>query len=185
MHHFFEAQYMCIRISVLLSNNYVRDQLERVTPQKSATLDFTVFCRLQICYQISALTSVVCISVTKGCTVAHLSNALWNMWDRSIGSYGDTSDKVTSENHWQITSRVTTKIVIHGSKCIILFLTRWTHNSAESLISPLSPRTVFSNLALWRHRSRSVTSCEREVTALWRHIRRLFLHAQIDVRADH
>ena len=46
-----------------------------------------------------------------------------------------TSDEVTSENHWQITSRVTKKIVIHGNECIILFLTRcfisWTHRSAK------------------------------------------------------
>ena len=35
-----------------------------------------------------------------------------------------TSDEVTSENHWQIASRVTQKIVIHGTECIILFLTR-------------------------------------------------------------
>ena len=34
-----------------------------------------------------------------------------------------TSDEVTSENQWQITSRVT-KIAIHGNECIILFLTR-------------------------------------------------------------
>ena len=36
-----------------------------------------------------------------------------------------TSDEVTSENHWQITSRVTKKIVIHGNECILLFLTRY------------------------------------------------------------
>ena len=30
----------------------------------------------------------------------------------------------TSENHLQITSRVT-KIVIHGNECIIFFLTRY------------------------------------------------------------
>ena len=45
-----------------------------------------------------------------------------------------TSDKVTSENDCLITSRVK-KIVIHGNKCIILFLTRyfmsWMHNSTQ------------------------------------------------------
>ena len=79
------------------------------------------------------------------------------------------------------------KIVIHGNECITLFLIRyfifWTHRSAtnnhRSLISPLSLRTVSSDLTLWRHHSWSVTSREREALALWRHIRRLFLHAQI------
>ena len=98
---------------------------------------------------------------------------------------------VTSENHWQITSRVTKQIVIHGNKCIILFLTRcfisWTHRSAtnnhRSLISPLLLGTVFSDLTLWRHHNWSVTSREREALALWRHIRWLFLHAQIGAKA--
>ena len=37
--------------------------------------------------------------------------------------------------------------------------------------------------ALWRHYSSSVTSRERGLLALWRHIRRLFLHAQIGAKA--
>ena len=44
-------------------------------------------------------------------------------------------------------------------------------------------RTVFSDLALWRHHSWFVTSRERGLQALWRHIRRLFLHAQIGATA--
>ena len=83
------------------------------------------------------------------------------------------------------------KIVIHGNECIILFLARyfisWTHSSAtnnhRSLISPLSLGTVFSDLTLWRHNSWSVASREREALALWRHFRRLFLHAQIGAKA--
>ena len=47
-----------------------------------------------------------------------------------------TSDEVTNENHWQITSDP--KTVIHGNECIILFLTRylmsWTHNSDKMII---------------------------------------------------
>ena len=85
-------------------------------------------------------------------------------------------------------------IVIHGNEYIILFLTRcfmsWTHSSAKndrrSFSSPLSPtwpRKVFSALALWRHHRWSVTSGEREVLALWRYIRQLFLHAQIGAKA--
>ena len=50
-------------------------------------------------------------------------------------------------------------------------------------ISPLSQGTVFSDLALWRHYSCSVTSREHGLLALWRHIRRLFLHEQIGAKA--
>ena len=42
---------------------------------------------------------------------------------------------------------------------------------------------VFSDLALWRHHSWSVTSREHEFLALWRHIRRTILHAQIGAKA--
>ena len=41
----------------------------------------------------------------------------------------------------------------------------------------------FSDLALWRHHGWSVTSREREALALWRHIPRLILHAQIGTKA--
>ena len=103
-------------------------------------------------------------------------------WMNSTEAYCSslTSDEVISENHRQIASRVTPqKIIFHSNECIVLFLTcyfmSWTHNSAKnnhrSLISQLSPRTVVSYLALWRHHSVSVTSCEREILALWRHIR--------------
>ena len=61
------------------------------------------------------------------------------------------------------------------------------HNSAQNnhrlLNSPLSPRTIVSDVALWRHYSWSMTSHKREVLALWRHILRLFLHAQIATKA--
>ena len=77
------------------------------------------------------------------------------------------------------------KIVIRGNECIILFLTRYfmsrtqiRQNNYWSLNEPLSPKKVFSNLVLWRPLSWSVTSCERGVLTLWRHIRRLFLHAK-------
>ena len=56
-------------------------------------------------------------------------------------------------------------------------------NNHWSLIWQLSSRTVFSDLALWRHHSWSVTSRERDILALWRHIRRLFLQAQIGTKA--
>ena len=102
-----------------------------------------------------------------------------------------TSDEVTSENHCRFASRVTKKFVIHGNECIILFLTRyfmsWTHKSAENyhraLISPLLPRVAFSDRALWRHYNWFVTSCEREILVLWRHICLLSLHAQFGTKA--
>ena len=86
------------------------------------------------------------------------------------------------------------KIVIHGNQRMNYFTPYtqfyvWIHNSRtaennhRSLISPLSSMKVFSDLTLWRHNSWSVTSHEREVRALWRHIRRLFLHAQIGAKA--
>ena len=94
-------------------------------------------------------------------------------------------------HEWKsLANRITSdpKYVIHGNECIISFLTRylksWTHNSAEtrSLISPSSLRIFFSDLVLWRHHSWSVTSCECRTLALRRHIRRLFLHAQIGAK---
>ena len=89
-----------------------------------------------------------------------------------------------SPHEWQ-------KIVIHGNECIILFLTRyfmsWTHKSAKNyhraLISPLLPRAAFSDRALWRHNNWSVTSCERQILVLWRHICLLSLHAQFGAKA--
>ena len=50
-------------------------------------------------------------------------------------------------------------------------------------ISPMSPRMVLYDSALWRHHSWSVKSCEREALALWRHIRRLFLQKQIGAKS--
>ena len=64
-----------------------------------------------------------------------------------------------------------------------VILCLWTHNLTENNyrfpISPLSLRTVFSDLALWCHYSWSVTSCKHRLLALWCHICRLFLHMQI------
>ena len=97
-------------------------------------------------------------------------------------------------HEWRsLANRITSdpKIVMHGNECIILFLTRyfisWTHNSAKKHRSPilqLSLRTIFSDLALCRHHSWSVTSRDRGVLAFWRHIGRLFLHAPIGQRGS-
>ena len=102
-----------------------------------------------------------------------------------------TSDEVTSENHWQIASRVTQKSLFTVTNVLFYFLHAilcpGTHQSAKnhhrSLFSQLSPRTAFSDFALWRHHSWSVTSREREILALWRHICRLFLHVEIGAKA--
>ena len=84
------------------------------------------------------------------------------------------------------------KIVIHDNECIISFLTRYfmsrARNSAKNnyrpLISSLTHRTVFSDLALWRQYSWSVTSPKRQVLAFWHHICRLFLEAQIGAKSS-
>ena len=83
------------------------------------------------------------------------------------------------------------KTASHGNECIILFLTRyfmsWTHfstkNNYRSLISPLSLRTVFSYLVLWRHHNWCVTSHEWRVLELWPHNHRFLLHAQFFLNA--
>ena len=126
-------------------------------------------------------------------------------------SWGDlpmifTSDEVTSENRWfandfhewqshhwkSLANNLTIdqKILIHGNECIILFLTRYftslTHhfatNNHRSLISPLSLRTVLSELTLWRHHDWSVTSDECDALALWPYFS-IFLDAQIGTNA--
>ena len=108
---------------------------------------------------------------------------------------------VTSEAICQNFSRVTWSLVKIIGKLLtqkllstvtnILFITYtlfWStphtvKSNYRSLVSPLSLKTVFSDLALWRHHSWSVTPREGGGTALWRHIRRSFLHGQIGVKA--
>ena len=98
------------------------------------------------------------------------------------------SDEVTSENHWQITSRVTRKSLFMVTNVLFYFLqailcsehTNSTENNYWLFFLPSSPRMVFSVLALWHHHGWSVMSQE---LALWRHIRRLFLHMQVGVNA--
>ena len=121
-----------------------------------------------------------------------------NAWVTVNDDFWVTSEAIcqwfSRRHEWKsLANRLTSdpKIVIQGNECIILFLTRyfmsWTHNSAKnnyrSLISPLSLRTALSALVLWRHHSWSQTSHERTALALWRHIRRLLLHAQIGAKA--
>ena len=119
--------------------------------------------------------------------------------------------KCVSENHKRIASRVTKnwsglpliftsdevisnlrhewlKKGIHGNELLFYFLhailcPEHTIPLRQLLNSPMLPRTVFSDLAMWCNHSWSVTSRTRQVLALWRHIRQLFLRTQIDAKA--
>ena len=99
-----------------------------------------------------------------------------------------TSDEVTSENHWQTTSRVTKMSLFTVTNVLFYFLhaifLSWTHgfakNNCDRSFRHCCQGRSFSALALWRHHNWTVTSREREMLALWR---RLFLHAQIGTKA--
>ena len=107
--------------------------------------------------------------------------------------WGDSAMIFTRDEWKSLPNRLTRdkKIVMHGNECIILFLTRyfmsWTHKSTKNyhraFISSLLPWAAFSDRALWRHHNWSVTSCEREILVLWRHICLLSLHTQIGAKA--
>ena len=64
-----------------------------------------------------------------------------------------TSDEVTSENHWQITSRVTKKLLFMVSNVLFYFLhaiscPEHAILQKKSSTAHLMPRMVFSDLAL-------------------------------------
>ena len=92
-------------------------------------------------------------------------------------------------NYWIITMNIDfAPPGIHG----LAYFMSWVHNSTKnnyrsliSLISLISVslRTVFPDLALWRHHGWSVTSRKRVVLVLWRNIHRLFLHVQMGANA--
>ena len=147
------------------------------------------------------LVIVVAMSVNQNDSVIVLwSDIKNNAWVTVNNDFWVTSEAICQYNfhgwrshEWKsLANRIRSdpKIVIHGNECIILFLTRYLmsntqfrQNNYRSLISPLSLWTVFSDLVLWRHHRWSVTSRECRTLALWRHIRRLFLHAQIGTKA--
>ena len=137
------------------------------------------------------------LAIYKNNTFVTVNNDFWVtreaicQWFSRVTNFWVTREAICQwrSHQWKsLANRLTSdqKIVIHGNECIILFLTRyfmsWTH-SYRSLISPLSIRTAFSDLVLWRYHSWSVTSHERTALALWRHIRRLLLHAQFGAKA--
>ena len=131
------------------------------------------------------------------CTTHEIKNTAWvtvnNDFLSRVRRFGNDFHEWRSHEWKSLTNRLTSdkKIVIHGNECIILFLTccfmSWTHRSAKNyhwaLISPLLPSAAFSDAALWRHHNWSVTSCEREILVLWRHICLLSLHVQIGAKA--
>ena len=90
---------------------------------------------------------------------------------------------LTAKKHFFVFSKV---CIINRAYFQEQAVTRWTHKSAKNyhraLISPLLPRAAFSDRALWRHHNWSVTSCEREILVLWRHICLLLLYAQIGAK---
>ena len=85
-----------------------------------------------------------------------------------------TSD--VSANQWQKSLLTVTNILFYFLRAILcpeqLSIAGFAIAAKDGLFS----------LALWCHHNWSVTSLERWVLALWRHIRRLFLHAQIGAK---
>ena len=83
-------------------------------------------------------------------------------------SWGDlpmifTHDFVTRENHWQITSLVTKKIVIHGNSCIILYIfiiSLWN-------CSQLKASLMIVNNDAWWHQAITWTNVDQN--AIWHH----------------
>ena len=100
------------------------------------------------------------------------------------------SDEVTSENNWQIALLVTQKSLFTVTNVLFYFLHAiWCpeHTIPLKQLSIADFAIVAKDslfwLVLWRHHSWSVTSRECGTLVLWRHIRRLFLHVQIDAKA--
>ena len=111
-------------------------------------------------------------------------------WITSFGSRARRFANNFHEWRWQIASRVTQKSLFTVTNVLFYFL--HAISSPEHSIPPkklsISDFAVVAKdslfyLVLWRHHSWSVTSRECRSIALWRHIRRLFLHAQIGAKA--
>ena len=98
-------------------------------------------------------------------------------WSR-VGWFANDIHEWRSHDWKSVANHLTSdqKIIIHGNEWFILFRTRnflsWTHCSTHFAI-------VAKEGLFWLN---IVTSREREALALWRHIRRLFLHTQIDAK---
>ena len=102
----------------------------------------------------------------------------WNLhWD---ASYHFRSREWKSLPSYLTSDKKSVLTVI--SYTLAYILTEHTNplKNTRLLILPFSPRTASSDLALWRHHNSICDVTEREVLVLWRHIRRMFLHVQID-----
>ena len=150
---------------------------------------------LNVCFSL-AETNICVSEQSRHCIrwyrIMHESPWITIYWSR-MRRFANNLNEWRSHEWKSLVNRIRSdpEIVIHCNKSIIIFLTRyfmsWIHNSAKknyrSLISSLSLRVVFSDLALWRHHSWFVTSRERGASALWRHSRRMFLRTQIGAKA--
>ena len=111
--------------------------------------------------------------------VSRIRSMKWKPWNIDRMMYAlPWKNSLSQESHaiWQWFVRVTKSRVIQGKLYIILFLTRYfmqnintrlTENSHRSLILSLSPRTIISILASWRHNNWTVASREYDVLVLW------------------
>ena len=149
------------------------------------------------CPRAKLMSSWLTLTAVNDKNVLEIKNNAWvtvnNDFLSRVRRFGNDFHEWRSHEWKSLPNRLTSdkKIVIHGNECIILFLTRyfmsWTHKYAKNyhraLISPLLPRAACSDRALWRHHNWSVTSCEREILVLWRHICLLSLHAQVGAKA--
>ena len=131
----------------------------------------------------------------------HISDHQGNIKNNAWGTVNNDF-WVTSEAICQWFSRVTKsrvkiigkshhewpKFVIHGNECIILFLTRYFMSLEHTILRKNIINRSFRNCRQGRpfltsHCDVTKVDLWREILALWRHIRRLFLHAQIGAKA--
>ena len=177
-----ESQTQCY---LVLIRHFIEIPHKRLMPASHRVLLSKYLLHFISCFIIS-LKSILC-------SIMDVEN---NAWVTVNNDFWVTSEAICqwlrhSWNHWQIASRVTRKSLFTVTKVLFYFLHTilftGTHISAKnnhrSIITQLPPMTVYSDFALWRHHRWSVTSCECQILALWRHICRLFLHAQIGAKA--
>ena len=91
-----------------------------------------------------------------------------------------SANHITSDQNSLFT---VTNVLVYLLHTVFVLNTQFRKKQSSIAHFAIVARTVSSDLALWRHHSRSVTSRESDVIALRRHIRRLFLYAQIGANA--